>query len=180
MPGKHSSITRKALLAFGLASLIAVPVCAQFSGPGLDTFGLRGKKPAKGAGAEWSASLERSGKAEEVTLRIAVKLAPEHYVYSTTYAKGTLMKFNIQTATGIEPIDKEFTANREPEMVNDPDLNTIVEKYHDQVAWSRRYRIKPGVDAAAIAMAGEVVYQICDEQNCIPGAEYAFDVALAR
>ncbi len=181
MPGSHPTITRKALLAIGLAIAIAVPVCAQFGEKGFsDTLGLRSKKAAKGAGAEWSASLEPGGKPDEVVLRLSVKLAPEHYVYSATYADGSLMKFNIKTETGIEPIDKAFVASRDPEVVNDPDLNAIVEKYHDQVAWSRKYRIQPGVDAGRIAIAGEVVYQICDKNNCRPGQKYAFDVKLAE
>jgi thiol:disulfide interchange protein DsbD len=89
------------------------------------------------------------------------------------------MKFNIKTETGIEPIDKAFVSSRDPEMVNDPDLKALVEKYHDHVAWSRKYRIQPGVNAGRVALAGEVVYQICDENNCRPGQKYAFDVKLA-
>lgn len=181
MAGTHSKITRKALLAIGLAILIAVPVCAQFGKSGLpDTLGLRSNKPAAGNGAEWSAALERSGKTDEVTLRLSVKLAPEHYVYSTAHANGALMKLNIKEATGVEQIDDAFLANRDAERVNDLDLNEIVEKYHDQVTWSRKYRIKPGADAAAIAVAGEVVYQICDAQTCRPGQKFAFAAKLAQ
>ncbi|MBI3860663.1 MAG: hypothetical protein HY290_02070 [Planctomycetia bacterium] len=180
MPGTRSSTVRKSLLALGLAVLAAVPLCAQPGRPGFsDPFGLRGQDRARGFGADWTATLERTGKADEVLLRISVKLAPEHYVYPTTYDKGALMKFKIEKATGLEPVEKDFVADHEAEPYDDPDLNKIVEKYYDAVAWTRHFRLKPGVDAFSVLIAGEVVYQICDAMNCRPDQKYAFHVKLA-
>src|SRR5205823_4815768 len=42
----------------------------------------------------------------------------------------------------------------------------------------RRFRIKPGVDTSSIAISGNVIYQICNPQTCVPDQEFKFEVGL--
>jgi thiol:disulfide interchange protein DsbD len=178
MTGTHSTITRKALLALGLAVALAVPVCAQVGKKAFtDPFGIPGKKPVAGNGAEWTATLERGPNEREVVLRLAVKVAADHHIYPTTVANGALMKFEIGKTTGVEPIDDGFLASRSPEFVKDPTTNDIEQQYRDQVEWTRKYRVVKSA-AGEVAISGEVIYQICDDSNCRPGQKFRFAVTL--
>jgi thiol:disulfide interchange protein DsbD len=181
MPGTHTQITRKALLAIGLTVALVGPVCAEFGKPRIpDTFGLAGHDATGGNGAQWSASLERGEQANEIVLRLSVQLAADHYVYPTTFANGSLMKFTVAKTQGLEPIGEAFVPEHEPKIENDPDLKKLVERYYDGISWTRTFRLIPGTDPAKASATGKVIYQVCNKQGCYPGLEYAFDARLVE
>ncbi|MBS0262608.1 MAG: hypothetical protein JSS02_11705 [Planctomycetes bacterium] len=176
----HRMFTCKALLVLVLGLILATPARAQFGPLEVKTgLGQGGKKAAKSNGATWSATLSRADSAGKVTLKLAVKLAPEHYVSSTTMADGQLMKFEIESEVGLRAAAHEFVANREPERELDPDDGTAIEKYHDEVSWTKTYQLEAGADPAQVAVKGQVVYQICNASNCLPRQKFPFTAILA-
>lgn len=106
------------------------------------------------------------------TLALEVQLPPDFYIYSTSPSFGGGTRLKITEATGLEPMDDEFQADRAPKVVEDELLMQTVEKFHDRVVWFRRFRIADDANLDAVRVAGTIEGQYCSEDpengKCIP------------
>lgn len=153
---------------------------------GLLTAGLtaRGQsgftKPGKlGSGkplAEFKFALVAGDAESEARFEITATIPAGYYIYAINDDGGPETRVNVKDVTGLEPIDDKFTPDHAGKPYYDPNLETNVEKFYEHVVWAKRYRIT-GTDKASIS--GQVVYQICDENNCRPNIKAPFDVVLA-
>ena len=165
---RHGDL-RNHLTALGLLIAAWIPSCAPAQEGGLgDVLGIRGQAAAAQSREEFTASLVLDGPTGEVALRIAVKLPPEHYIYSTTPGQGPETRITVARAEGLEAIGETFAADHDAKIVDDPDLGTTVEKYFKQVTWTKRYRLAAGVAPERVAVEGRVKYQVCDTSSCRP------------
>jgi thiol:disulfide interchange protein len=104
-----------------------------------------------------------------VTLSITLLLPPESYTYSTNPAFGGGTKIQITKSNGLEAIDDEFETNKPPKKVLEPLLSSKpIEKFFDDVVWSKRFRVKKNADLTRISVSGTMSYQVCDDQRCRP------------
>src|SRR5262249_30519858 len=110
---------------------------------------------------------------DEVVLSIDVKLPKGYYIYSTTGKFEGRTKITTKE-TGLERVDAEFVADREPKTAFEPLFEAEVSKFHDRVTWKKKYRIASDADPATVAVSGELSGQYCTEGtddnpgNCIP------------
>lgn len=104
---------------------------------------------------------------DEVTLSVTVKLPPDSYTYSMNPGFGGATKIDITKAVGLTPLETGFEADHRPEVIFDKYLGRL-EKYHDQVTWSRKYRIQPEARIDQVSVAGLLDYQVCDKSTCTP------------
>jgi thiol:disulfide interchange protein DsbD len=131
-----------------------------------DILGIKGRAGASKPGADWTATLLPGVRQGEVTLRISAKVPNGSWIYSTAKGIGEETRIDVRRADGLEPVGDGFVADHNPEAVRDAALDKIVEKFHDQVTWSRNFRVKEGANQKAILVSGLVNYQICDTSNC--------------
>ena len=120
---------------------------------------------------------------DEVTLTVNVKLPEGFYIYSTSGEFDGRTRI-VTNATGLEPIDNDFIADREPKTQFEPLLEATVSKFHDHVTWKKRYRVLQDSNPATVSVKGELTGQYCSEGSeempgkCIPIIPaYEFDVA---
>ncbi|MBS0205499.1 MAG: hypothetical protein JSS49_21555 [Planctomycetes bacterium] len=157
---------------------LALLVCwTSLANAQLDGFqDLTGLKPGRVTEkAQFTSTLSPLGAkpGEEVTLSINVKLPKGYYIYSTTGQFDGRTQIETK-ATGLEPIDAEFIADRDPKTVFEPEFKVEVSKFHDHVTWTKRYRVAKSADPGTISVSGELNGQYCSEGtddnpgNCIP------------
>lgn len=102
-----------------------------------------------------------------VTLKLKVTLGPGWYTYSQNTGFGGPTSIKLSESQGIVPLGKGFVPDHEPKLVIDPDVGEM-EKFEDEVTWSRQYRVLPGV--SKVSLDGKIEYQTCNEL-CIPHTE---------
>lgn len=174
MTGRGSSSFAQSLHWGSLALLVC---WASLANAQLDGFqDLAGLKPGRTTEkAQFTSSLSPLGAkaGDEVTLAIHVKVPKGFYIYSTTGQFDGRTQIETK-ATGLEPIDAEFIADREPKTVFEPEFKVEVSKFYDQVTWKKRYRVAKNADPATISVSGELNGQYCTEGTddkpgiCIP------------
>lgn len=121
-----------------------------------------------------------------VTLSIHAKLPDHYYIYATTGLFDGRTRINAEPS-GLEAVDEDFVADREPQSVIEPLFdNAEILKFYDRVTWKRRYRIKADANPEKVSVTGELSGQYCSEGtdevpgNCIPIIPvYEFDVTLS-
>ncbi|MBI5760213.1 MAG: thioredoxin fold domain-containing protein [Planctomycetales bacterium] len=119
--------------------------------------------------------------ADRVVLRIDAKMLSGHYTYSTNPGFGAGTKIKVDAAPGLTAIDDEFQADRKPKIERElvsGDEEQEVEKFYEQVTWSRRYRIEPGAVPTAVALRGSIKTQVCSHKGCMPQPAHTFEVTL--
>ncbi len=110
---------------------------------------------------------------DEVTLTVHIKLPKGFYIYSTTGEFEGRTRISTD-AVGLDAVDAEYVPDREPKTVFEPLLKVELQKFHDQVTWKKRYKLKSDVDPAKVAVKGEISGQYCTEDSddqpgmCIP------------
>lgn len=104
----------------------------------------------------------------EFALSIHLPLPPGGYTYSTNPDFTGATKIKLTQTEGLEPIGDTFTADHEPHTEFQADFGQAVEKFKEDVTWTRRFRLKAGVKKADAQIFGQVRYQICDASNCTP------------
>ena len=114
---------------------------------------------------------------DEVVLSITVRVPEDSYTYSMTTPKGGKTRFEIGKITGLKPVGADFQAEREPESELDPIFEGIVEKYHEDITWRRRYQLEDA-DLSDVRIEGMVYAQICDANTC-RNVEEPFETGLA-
>ena len=140
---------------------------------------LTGKPAAKPSSSEAKITLEPvSAKAGDVvTVKVALTLPNGSHTYSMSKGFSGRTKFEIETATGVEPVDADFVAATKPKSKNDALLGQVVETHEGSVVWTRRYRLKAGASPESVNIAGEMRYQVCDATSCRPKNQ-KFDLSL--
>jgi suppressor for copper-sensitivity B len=140
---------------------------------------LVGKPAPKSSSSEAKITLEpANAKAGDVvTVKVALDLPKGSYSYSMSKGFSGRTKFEIKTATGVEPVDADFVASTKPKSKNDALLGQIVETYEGAVVWTRRFRLKAGASPESVKIAGEMRYQVCDATSCRPKNQ-KFDLSL--
>ncbi|MFN0052422.1 MAG: cytochrome c biogenesis protein CcdA [Planctomycetales bacterium] len=120
---------------------------------------------------EISTSLQRDS-SNEVTLVIDVSIPSGFYIFSTDSNGNAETKIAIEQPAGLEPIDEQFVADKQPEIKKndlypeDSKQPRTVEIYEGHVRWSRRFRETTSDGASVEAIAGMIHYQICGEGVC--------------
>jgi thiol:disulfide interchange protein DsbD len=167
MPVFRKTLIRKSLPALGLVALIAIACGLPADELGFrDILAPRGSSVLGEKAEEWSASVVPTADPGVVTFRISVKLPPGSYLYSTTQREGAPTKIQVASVVGVQPNSDAFVPDHPPKSVDDRDLEMTVEKFFDNVTWSRSYKVASGTDLDNIVIAGTVDYQICDARNC--------------
>ncbi len=103
---------------------------------------------------------------DEVRLALKVILPPGSYTYSQDPSFSQPTKITISESPGLEAIDAAFVPNHEPKRAFEPLLNETVEKFDSDVTFSRRYRVRAGVDPASVYVRGELKHLVCDGAEC--------------
>ncbi len=173
MAGRRSLYGVYGLVLFAMASIACATsnAFAQLDGFS-DSLGLKPRSTPKPV---FTTTLTpASAKAgDEVTLTVHVKLPKGFYIYSTTGEFEGRTRISTE-AVGMEAVDAEFVPDREPKTVFEPLLKVEVQKFHDQITWKKRFKLKPDVDPTAVAASGELSGQYCSEDTddqpgmCIP------------
>jgi thiol:disulfide interchange protein DsbD len=118
---------------------------------------------------------------DRMVLRIDAKMLSGHYTYSTNPGFGAATKIKVDATPSLTAIDDEFQADRKPKVERElvsGDEEQEVEKFYDQVTWSRRYRIEPGAVQNAVALRGSIKTQVCSQKGCMPQPAHTFEVSL--
>jgi thiol:disulfide interchange protein DsbD len=171
---------RKSLWMFSLVAILAA--CNSASpqdGRFRDALGLRGKTGAGKSLAQFKVELVKAERSGELLLRLAGTIPPDHYIYSLNDNGGAETRIDVKSLEGLEPLDDDFQSDHPPKPYDDPALERRVEKFYNQVTWTRRYRVTASTNLAQLRAAGQLVYQICDKSKCIPNNKVPFDVTLA-
>ena len=131
---------------------------------------LVGKPAPKPSSSEAKITLQpASAKAGDVvTVKVALDLPKGSYSYSMSKGFSGRTKFEIKTATGVEPVDADFVVATKPKSKNDSLLGQVVETHEGNVVWTRRFRVKAGASPESVRIAGEMRYQVCDATSCRP------------
>jgi len=111
--------------------------------------------------AELSPSTAQPG--AEVTLTVTAKLPPNTYIYSTTGDFDLRTKITVTNLIGLEPINIEFTPDRDPVTKQDPVFNRPLSKFHGDVSWSKKFRVQTGADPEKVEVDLEIEGQYCSE-----------------
>lgn len=142
-------------------------------------------RPPKGMDAppvrfKVSLSPENPKGGDLVKLSVAAQLTDPFHIYSITQPpsefgpKATQIK--LTQVAGLEPVPPGFVADHRPEIKDSglPDTPPS-EIHHDQVVWSRDFTLSG--DAAVVE--GEITFQVCNENSCLPTEQVTFRVATA-
>jgi suppressor for copper-sensitivity B len=126
--------------------------------------------PKKASSSDAKITLEpASAKAGDVvTVKVALELPKGSYTYSMSKGFSGRTKFEIESVTGVEPVDADFVASVKPKSKKDALLGQVVETHEGSVLWTRRFRLKPDAEPAFVRIAGQVRYQVCDATSCRP------------
>ena len=129
-----------------LDKLLGPPQGAKSAGsdPATSDFPSLGKIGAPATGAEdrdepvafWLVPADAKP-GDAVTFSITVLIAPGSYTYSTTSPAGGAAKIEVKDTPGLEPIDDDFRPDHPPVRIYEPLFKKDVEKYLDNVTWSR-------------------------------------------
>lgn len=155
-------------------------VPAQDAGGSFNLNDLLGKPAVKKPSAlDAKITLEpASAKAGDVvTVKVALDLPKGSYTYSMSKGFSGRTKFEIKTSSGVESVDADFVASAKPKSKNDPLLGAVVETFEGKVAWTRRFRVKPGTSPGSVRIVGQMRYQVCDATSCRPKTQ-KFDLTL--
>jgi suppressor for copper-sensitivity B len=152
---------------------------AQENASGLFDLGSFTGKPAKKTSSAAKITLERAtAKAGDVvTVKVVLDLPKGSHTYSLSKGFSGRTRFEVKTATGVDPVDADFVATTKPKSKADPILQQTVETHEGLVVWTRRFRLKAGVAPESVKIAGEMRYQVCDATSCRPKRE-KFELAL--
>lgn len=162
-----------------LPETLSRPAQAQEIG---DLFNLGGSSSlSKKTSSDATITLEpASAKAgDTVIVKVAMDLPNGSYTYSMSKGFSGRTKFDVKTATGVEPLDADFVAVSKPKSKKDSVLGQTVETHEGKITWTRRYRVKAGVAPETVNIAGEMRYQVCDASSCRPKNQ-KFDLKLGE
>jgi len=100
-----------------------------------------------------------------VTLSLSLKIPKGSYTYSLSESFSGRTEIKISESSGVVPVGEGFQPDHPPENTYDTFMMQDLEKFKQEVTWSRDYRILPG--AQTVKLGGEIRFQICNEQCVI-------------
>jgi len=114
---------------------------------------------------------------DEVTLSIAINLPEGSSTYSQdpTFQKPTVI--TVSEAPGLEPLGEGFVSDIAPERKYDPQFKLELEKFFDDVTWSRKFRLSADAKPDSAFIRGKLQYLVCDDETCRPFT-HSFAVSL--
>lgn len=157
------SAFRRSVSAACLAAAVVV-VLPQFAR-------TQGFSPLFGGGSEptlhATLSPADAGPGDTVVLSLQVTLPAGGNTYSQdpSFAKPT--EIILSESVGLEPLDAGFTSDHPPKREYDENFQKEVEKFFDEVTWSRKFRLTEGVAAENVFVRGKLKHLVCVE-TCVP------------
>ena len=113
-----------------------------------------------------------AGPGDEVTLSIKCILDDGWHTYSTTQdpkqaARPTVIK--TLALSGLTPLADDFEAERDFEIKqSQAGAKTYrQEVFHDEIEWTRRFRVEPSVEPGEYGLRGSIKYQVCKDDRCL-------------
>lgn len=108
-----------------------------------------------------------AAKGDTVTLSITAKLQSGWHTYSLTQKDigGEPTEIDVESLRNLEAIDEVFTPSQPPK-IETGEMGNVLETYHDEVTWSRKYRVT-GETAGDFGVEGTIAYQLCDSVRCL-------------
>ena len=121
--------------------------------------------PKRSSKAEFTATLTPSTAkpGDEVTLTVAAKLPPQSYIYATTGDFEGRTQITTTNVVGLEEVDTAFKPDRDPETKMDETFKQEISKFHGDVTWSKKFRLKEGTEADKVAIDLQLEGQYCSE-----------------
>jgi len=104
---------------------------------------------------------------DTVTVSIKMELNPGYYTYSMDKKYSVVNEVDINKIDGFTEIDKAWTPDAKPKIIDDLDLGTYA-KFLDSVTWTKKYRIKANFRKTTASLNGLFRSQICDHMTCKP------------
>lgn len=105
---------------------------------------------------------------QTVTLAVTIDLPADAYTYSMNPSFVGRTRIELKEVRGLEPLEGDWTADREPTVVHDAQFEKIVEKYTGTVTWFRRFRVVEGATEGGYRVDGAVDFKMCDSESCTP------------
>ncbi len=122
-------------------------------------------------------SAETVGAGDEVVLSIRLDVPADAYTYSQNRSFGGATQITVTELYGLEPMGDAFVPDHKPKVKFEEDFSQEIEKFADEVTWSRRFRLTGAAPADQVSIAGEIKFQVCDASSCTPLAE-TFEVFM--
>lgn len=174
-------LIRRLLIAFGFASVLAIPCLAQpevpdfgdFGGDfGSGSFGASPKSQEVNIEAEFTPATEE----RPAMLFVTATIAPGFHVYAIDQGAlpdggGGPQPTSIEVDESNQYRVKGDFDSIEPPSVRIDDLiweGLSIREFGDKVTWYAPLEIAEGVDPATLQINGRVVLQACNESTCIP------------
>ncbi|MFH5802974.1 cytochrome c biogenesis protein CcdA [Alienimonas sp. DA493] len=110
--------------------------------------------------ADGDALAEAPAAGETVTLAITARIPEGFYLLSQTSPAGMPAKFRLTETAGLEPAGDGFTPGREPKSELDPGYGGVVEKFTEEVTWTRPFAVAEDA-AGTLRIAGELRGSYC-------------------
>ena len=123
----------------------------------------------------WSYYVEDKSPTEKVIVFTA-KLKGDWHLYGTELPSGgpTPTTLVVDKIAGAQLVGK-LTPSREPIEKHDPNFDMLLRFYAGEVSFRQTLRI---TDPKAFAFSGAMRYMACNDDQCLPPANWAFDIAL--
>ena len=123
----------------------------------------------------WSHSVEDKSPTEKVIVFTAT-LKGDWHLYGTELPSGgpTPTTLVVDKIAGAQLVGK-LTPSREPIEKHDPNFDMTLRFYAGQVSFRQTLRI---TDPKAFAFSGAMRYMACNDDQCLPPANWAFDITL--
>ena len=162
------SILSAQRLARRLATTLLLPLALLLTS-------LRGQAQIARDAVSWSHSVEDKSPTEKVIVFTA-KLKGDWHLYGTELPSGgpTPTTLVVDKITGAQLVGK-LTPSREPIEKHDPNFDMLLRFYAGEVSFRQTLRI---TDPKAFAFSGAMRYMACNDDQCLPPANWTFDIAL--
>ena len=123
----------------------------------------------------WSHSVEDKSPTEKVIVFTA-KLKGDWHLYGTELPSGgpTPTTLIVDKITGAQLVGK-LTPSREPIEKHDPNFDMLLRFYAGEVSFRQTLRI---TDPKAFAFSGAMRYMACNDDQCLPPANWTFDIPV--
>ena len=123
----------------------------------------------------WSHSVEDKSPTEKIIVFTA-KLKGDWHLYGTELPSGgpTPTALIVDKIAGAQLVGK-LTPSREPIEKHDPNFDMLLRFYAGEVSFRQTLRV---TDPKAFAFSGAMRYMACNDDQCLPPANWTFDIAL--
>ncbi len=123
----------------------------------------------------WSHSVEDKSPTEKVIV-FSATIKGDWHLYGTELPSGgpTPTSLIVDKIAGAQLVGK-LTANKKPIEKHDPNFDMTLRFYSGQVSFRQTLRI---TDPKAFAFSGAIRYMACNDEQCLPPANWDFSIAL--